>query len=165
MLTPTTFKVISPQTDFKSFPMVSSLIYNDIKWWKVDMVRSIFLPFEANTILKIPMSYNLPEDSLIWIGNKKGSFTVKSAYHTTSSMVDSDEDGESGNARTSLWKRIWHQKIPPKLKIFARRTYVNGLPTMFNLNHRGIHCSSFCPLCDKAIKTTAMRFSIVIMLS
>ena len=135
--------------------MVSSLIYNDIKWWKVDMVRSIFLPFEANTILKIPMSYNLPEDSLIWIGNKKGSFTVKSAYHITSSMVDSDEDGESGNARTSLWKRIWHQKIPPKLKIFARRTYVNGLPTMFNLNHRGIHCSSFCPLCDKAIETTA----------
>ena len=53
------------------FPMVSSLIDNDTKWWKVDMVRSIFLPFEANTILKIPMSYNLPEDSLIWIGNKK----------------------------------------------------------------------------------------------
>ena len=122
------------------------------------MVRSIFLPFEANTILKIPMSYNLPEDSLIWIGNKKGSFTVKSAYHITSSMVDSDKDGESGNARTSLWKRIWHQKIPPKLKIFARRTYVNGLPTMFNLNHRGIHCSSFCPLCDKAIETTAHAF-------
>ena len=139
--TPITYKVISPQTDFKGFPMVSSLIDNDTKWWKVDMVMSIFLPFEANTILKIPMSYNLPEDSLIWIGNKKDSFTVKNAYHIALSMVDSEEDGEcsSGNARTLLWKRIWHQKIPPKLKIFAWRTCVNGLPTMFNLNHRGIH--------------------------
>ena len=137
--------------------MVSSLIDYDTKWWKVEVVRSIFLPFEVNTILKIPLSYNLPDDSLIWIGNKKGTFTVKSAYHIASSMVDLDEDGEcsSGNERTSLWKRIWHQKIPPKLKIFAWRTCVNGLPTMFNLNHRGIHCSSFCPLCDKAIETTA----------
>ena len=25
---------------------------------------------------------------------------------------------------------------------------------MFNLSHRGIHCSSFCPLCDKAVEST-----------
>ena len=25
---------------------------------------------------------------------------------------------------------------------------------MFNLSHRGIHCSSFYPLCDKAIEST-----------
>ena len=54
-----------------------------------------------------------------------------------------------------MWKRIWQPKVPPKLKIFALRTCVNGLPTMQNLNHRGIHCSSFYPLCDKAIETTA----------
>ena len=92
--TPSTYKVILLQIDFEGFPMVSSLVDNDTKWWKVDVVRSIFLPFEANTILKIPLSYNLPEDSLIWIGNKKGTFTVKSTYHIASSMVDSDEDGE-----------------------------------------------------------------------
>jgi len=47
------------------------------------------------------------------------------------------------------------QKVPQKLKIFAWRTCVNGLPTMRNLSHRGIHCSSFCPLCDRAIESTA----------
>ena len=26
---------------------------------------------------------------------------------------------------------------------------------MFNLSHRGIHCSSSCPLCDKAIESIA----------
>lgn len=121
------------------------------------MVRSIFLPFEANTILKIPLSYNLPKDSLIWIGNKRGILTVKSAYYIASSLVVSNKDGESSsiNLKTSLWKRIWHQEIPPKLKIFAWRTCVNDLPTMYSLNHRGIHCSSFCPLYDKAFETTA----------
>ena len=106
--TPTTHKVISLQTDFKDFPMVYSLIDNDTKWWKVDVVRIIFLPVEANTILKTPLSYNLPKDSLIWIGNKRDTFIVKSAYHIATSLVDSDEDGESSssNARTSLWKRI-----------------------------------------------------------
>ena len=85
------------------------------------MVRSIFLPFEASTILKILLNYNLPEDSLIWIGNKKGVFTVKSAYHIASSLVESNEEGEgsSPDSRTSLWKRIWYQKIPQKLKILA----------------------------------------------
>ena len=68
--TPSSFKVISPQSDFDGYPMVSSLINFGTKWWKADLVRSLFLPFEACEILKIPFSYNLPDDSLIWIGNK-----------------------------------------------------------------------------------------------
>ena len=43
----------------------SFLIDNDTRWWKVEVVRSIFLPFEASTILKIPLNYNLPKDNLI----------------------------------------------------------------------------------------------------
>ena len=117
----------------------------------------MFLPYDASKILKIPLNYNLPEDNLIWIGNKRGVFTVKSAYHIASSLVDSNEVGEcsSSNSKTLLWKRIWSQKVPQKLKIFAWRFCVSGLPTMFNLSHRGIHCSSFCPLCDMAIESTA----------
>ena len=151
--TPSTHKVISPQADFEDYPMVSSFIDLDTRWWKVDVIRATFLPHEASTILKISISYNLPQDSLIWIGNKRGTFLVNSAYHIATGLVDTSEDGES-TSRTLLWKRIWQQKVPPKLKIFAWRTCVNGLPTMQNLNHKGIHCSSFCPLCDKVFETT-----------
>ena len=42
-------------------------------------------------------------------------------------------------------------KSPPKAQSFC----VNGLPTMENLSHRGIACSRFCPIYDKAIETTA----------
>lgn len=155
--TPTTYKVISPQANYGDFPMVSSLIENDTRWWKVDAINATFLPHEVSTILKIPLNYNLPEDCLIYIGNKRGELTVKSAYHIASGIVDSIEEGEStfSSSRTLLWKRIWQQKVPPKLKIFAWRIYVNGLPNIQNLNHRGIHYSSFCPLCDKAIEITA----------
>ena len=62
---PTTYKVISPPRPFEDYPMVSSLIDSVTRWWKLGVVRALFLPFEANTILKIPLCYNLPEDKLI----------------------------------------------------------------------------------------------------
>ena len=79
--TPSTFKVISPPKEFGDFPMVSSLIDQETKWWKPNVVRMLFLPFEADTILKIPLSQNLPADSLIWIGNKRGVHCQKCILH------------------------------------------------------------------------------------
>ena len=75
--TPTTYKVISPPRPFDDFPMVSALIDEDTKRWKVDTLKSLFLPFEVETILNIPLSHNLPEDKIIWVGNKKGIFFCK----------------------------------------------------------------------------------------
>ena len=59
------------------------------------MVKYLFLHFEANEILKIPLSHNLAEDSLIWLGNKKGSFMVKSVYYVTKKLVKAGVAGES----------------------------------------------------------------------
>ena len=70
--TPKTYKVISPQKDFGDFPMVSALIDVDTRRWRKNRLDSIFLPFEVETILNIPISHHLPEDSIIWMGNKKG---------------------------------------------------------------------------------------------
>ena len=63
--TPTTHKVISTLRVFDDFPMVASFIDENSKWWKLDLVKSLFLHFEAKEILKIPLSHSLPEDSLI----------------------------------------------------------------------------------------------------
>ena len=54
MPTPTTYKVISPPRPFDGFPIVSNLIDKDTRRWKADLVRALFLPFEASTILNIP---------------------------------------------------------------------------------------------------------------
>lgn len=78
--TPTTYKVISPPRMLGDYPMVSALIDPDTRRWKAGLMRALFLPFEASIILNIPLSHNLPEDKVIWVSNKKGDFTVKSAY-------------------------------------------------------------------------------------
>ena len=54
LLTLSTYKVISPTNAIPQFPMVSSLIDPMTKWWRADMIRATFLPFEADSILKIP---------------------------------------------------------------------------------------------------------------
>ena len=74
----------------------------------METLRATFLPFKVEMILKIPLSYNIPEDNNIWLGNKKGEFTVKSAYHIAHKLIDSMEEGESssGDPRTPLWKSL-----------------------------------------------------------
>lgn len=131
--------------------MVSALIDYDTKRLKSEVIRTIFLPFEANTILNIPLSYNLPEDKLIWMGNKKGEFTVKSAYYVALSLVETKECGEcsNGDQRNPLWRKIWHLKIPTKIRTFAWRAYMNGLPTKLNLCRKGVNISPMCPMCKQ----------------
>lgn len=105
MLTPSTYKVISPLLPhFDDFPMVSALIYLDTRRWKADLVRRTFLPFEANTILNLPISVTLPDDKITWIGNKRGEFTVKSAYYIALTIAEPSHRGESsyGNLYSPL---------------------------------------------------------------
>ena len=92
--TPTTYKVISPPRLFDDYPRVSALIDKDTRRWKDDVVRSMFLAFEARTILNIPLCHSLPKDQIIWVGNKKGEFSVKSAYYIATRMIDTIEEGE-----------------------------------------------------------------------
>ena len=89
--------------------MVSALIDEDSKRWKVDALKALFLPFEVETILNIPLSYNLPEDKPIWVGNKRGEFSMKSAYYIALNVINPAGNGECshGDPRTPLWKRIW----------------------------------------------------------
>ena len=88
---------------------------------KMDKIRRNFLPFEAETILNIPLSYNLPKDKIIWVGNKCGMFSVKSAYYVALPLVEKSELGECSNEdyRTPLWKKMWQLKFSSKIRIFA----------------------------------------------
>ena len=63
--TPSTYKVISPPNGNPEFPVVSALIDPITKWWNVNLVRATFLPFKADTILRIPLTYSMPEDKII----------------------------------------------------------------------------------------------------
>ena len=136
--------------------MVSSFIDEDTKHWKADRVRALFYPFEAETILKIPLSYSLPNDSIIWLGNKRGVFSVKSAYYVALALVEEPSMGEcsSGDYRALLWRKMWHLKLLTKVRIFAWRACVNGLLTRMNMVTRGLDVDATCPMCGKEGEST-----------
>ena len=138
---PSTYKVCSPPQVSDDFPMVSSLIDKETRRWRADLIRTLFLPFEADTILRIPLSYSLPDDYIVWIGNRRSEFSVKSVYYVALPIVENLEGGESsnGDTRTPLWKKMWQLKIPPKVRIFAWRVCMNGLTNLLNLGRRRIN--------------------------
>nr|XP_023892943.1 uncharacterized protein LOC112004933 [Quercus suber] len=154
LITPSTYKVIFPPRNFNDFPMVFSLIDQETKWWKTSVVSALFLPFESDTILKIPLSQNFPEDSLIWIGNKRGVFTIKSAYHIAANLLDDSDFGEcsSGDPNAYLWKSLWKLKLPGKIKIFSWIACVDGLPVYVRMVERGIKADFDCPVCGEKLE-------------
>ena len=137
--------------------MVSALVDQDTKRWKVDLVERTFLPFKADTILSIPLSYSLLKDKLIWMRNRKGEFTVRSAYYVAFPIVETIQEGESssGDPRTQLWKKVWHLNLLAKIHIFAWRARMNVLPTMLNLRIRGSCTKARCLICDQHTENTS----------
>nr|POF09672.1 putative ribonuclease h protein [Quercus suber] len=135
--------------------MASSFIDENSKWWKPDLVKALFLQFEGNEILTIPLSCSFPEDSLIWLGNRNDSFSVKSAYYVAKDLVESEAKGASSSSHLAspFWRKIWQVNVPPKVKIFAWRVCLDGLPTMLNLRRRGLNTAGFCQICDKELES------------
>ena len=151
---PSTFKVITPSRITEDYPMVSSLIDLNTRWWKIDYIRALFLPVDVEAILKIPLSFNMPDDRIIWIGNKKGEFTVKSVYFVAVNLLESAEIVECspGDPFLPLWKKLWKLDLPEKVKIFAWRACLNGLPTLVSLHLRGMCANTFCLVCDEEVE-------------
>ena len=95
-------------------------------------------------------------DDIIWLQNSKGLFTVKSAYHVATKLLnDGNRVGTSGGcAQKELWSAIWTLKLPNKIKIFGWRAGHATLPTAENLTRRKVTSESNCPLCLREVETT-----------
>ena len=75
--------------------------------WNVDLVESIFLPVEAQTILGIPVSRFHSSDKLIWHETNNGQFTVRSAYHLAMSHQHGGDVTSTSLGVSNIWKQIW----------------------------------------------------------
>lgn len=77
---PPSFRVISARKEGCRNNFVGDLLDPTNSSWKEDIVRSTFLPFEANEILDIPISSIPLDDVFVWHYGKSGLYTVKSGY-------------------------------------------------------------------------------------
>ena len=67
--------------------LVSELINPELNVWRYEDIRTIFHSEEANAICQIPLSKRCVADTMIWMHNPRGVFTVKSAYHVARRII------------------------------------------------------------------------------
>ena len=78
--TRSTYKVVTPERPGNQTKMVWELLREDGVEWDIGLVRELFLPQDAEAILSIPISESFARDRMIWAEEKKGHFSVRSAY-------------------------------------------------------------------------------------
>ena len=91
------------------------------------------------------------------MGNKRGVFSVRSAYYVALPVVEKSKVSEctNGDSRTRLWKKVWQLQLLAKIRIFAWKACLDGLPTRLNLAKQGVMVKAECPLCEKAMESTS----------
>ena len=71
--TSSSYRLVTPPRLFPENAPVSVLINPVEATWKSDLIHELFLTFDAEAILSIPLSASLPVDKLIWAPTSSGS--------------------------------------------------------------------------------------------
>ncbi|KAJ8422741.1 hypothetical protein Cgig2_015549 [Carnegiea gigantea] len=82
---PAAFKSITPRCASTGHYKVCDLINYTLGGWCQELIRSIFLPCDADLILNIPLCLSWPSDKLVWHYNSQELFTDRSQPETLSS--------------------------------------------------------------------------------
>ncbi|KAK2664852.1 hypothetical protein Ddye_003426 [Dipteronia dyeriana] len=143
---PTIFKVWPPRK-LVGDVLVAALLEEPGRWNEV-LIRSNLVDGEADFITSIPLSFSSWKDSFLWHYDKKGIFSVESAYRVA--LAAQIEDRASSSWGPSSWqKRIWNFKLPSKVRVFYWKACKGILPTKLLLSKRGIVNDGSCPFCEK----------------
>ncbi|KAL6217476.1 hypothetical protein ACLB2K_010693 [Fragaria x ananassa] len=97
---------------------VNELINEHTREWHSNVITATFPPYIAAKIMCIPLSRKTTSDRLIWFPEKKGMFSVKTAYWIARNQVLSEvlTTTSCGNPFSVLWKKLWAAKVPGKVK-------------------------------------------------
>ena len=136
--------------------MVYDLINPKLNIWRYEDIMAIFHKEEVEAICQIPLSRRNVSDTIFWLHNSRGVFTVKSAYHVARRLLN-DENwvGTSrGYTAKNVWATIWKLWLPNKIKLFGWRDYYEILPIAANLTRRRIINDDKCSICTRETEST-----------
>ncbi|XP_030939770.1 uncharacterized protein LOC115964643 [Quercus lobata] len=136
--------------------MVRDLLGEEGMEWDIELVRGLFLPQDAETILSIPISESIAKDRMVWVEDKKGIFTVRSVYRLAREIeVDGGNTGCSDSTKMhGVWQGVWSMNLPNKIKHFAWKACNGILPTKDSLFCRKITDTNICEVCGRQVETT-----------
>ncbi|XP_026430943.1 uncharacterized protein LOC113328067 [Papaver somniferum] len=114
-------------SSLNSYSLVCDLFIPNTRTRNNDLVVSLFNHETATTILNM----NVPltgQDYLIWKPNRKGKFSVKSAYNTL--CVDYVNNAISNDIiPKEVWKNLWHMRVPHRVQLFLWKCLKDIVPT------------------------------------
>jgi len=106
---------------------VDELINPVTRGWDIQLVHDTFWEEDAQLILSIPVHGGMENNKAAWHFNKKGVFSVKSAYkvYRQEQINKSRRGGASASvpdpSYESIWRKIWSVQCPSKMKHFLWR--------------------------------------------
>ena len=145
-------KIISPVTTLPPDAKVKTLIHGNPPAWDSNKIKALFLPYDAEAILKIPISARAPPDKLIWHATRDGNFSVRSGYHLLLQDCLASNPGCSSHEPDPLWKSIWAARVPAKVKTFLWRACHDSLPTKSGLYRRKVVPHPYCENCSNQME-------------
>jgi len=89
--------------------MVSELLDPDLQWWDRGLIMQNFNKEDAEAILRVPFSGRYIPDSLFWLHNKNGEYSMKLGYHVARQLAREEKWVESSNGvyGGKVWKNLW----------------------------------------------------------
>jgi hypothetical protein len=116
---------------FTRIKWVKSLLGNGHNGWNVRLVQEIFLPHDAEEILKTKIPNQTTYDKIAWHYEKDGNFSVRSAYKLAYTIREGIGNSTSNNpnGERKIWTNIWKALVPNKVRVISWRLASDNLPS------------------------------------
>ena len=146
-------KVISPR-GLSILTKVSDLICPITSTWDEQILIDNFYSVDVERIMRIPLNPHSFDDFMAWHLDRKGVFSVKTAYHAEWIHNFRRHANLNLNPGTSqsqpVWSLLWKLQVPRKIQIFGWRVLHGIIPLKCILANRHIGDSGECPICHLA---------------
>jgi hypothetical protein len=131
---------------------VKDIIDHEKGEWKEEKVGEIFMPHDAEEVLKIIIPKIQVEDFVSWHFESNVIFSVRSAYKLAlnEKLAIDTNTSRSSNSNHQVWKTFWDAKVPPKIKIFTWKLAIESLAIQKSRSRRIPNQVPTCQICGMA---------------
>lgn len=129
---------------------VEDLIDWNTRSWDLICLRDVITEEERRAIENIPIASTKGMDELIWPYNRNGKPSVKSVYAFLTEKASQQASYVPSGSHwvdKRVWKSIWNEDCPPKIRNFLWRCCSNSLAVYGNLRRRKLMVDGSCPFC------------------
>ena len=129
--------------------LVRELIDHTSATWDTTKLHEFFTQADREAIMAIPLCNRRQPDFWAWHYDRKGIFTVRSAYRMLITRRVLMENAGRSNSREQEkeWSSLWQIQVPSKIRVFLWRLARHSLPSADVLQRRNMADHNTCALC------------------